>query len=318
MPRLCAATTGICPMKARASSENTNTVTRHRPTTLSWRATVMPAVSWPQRLAPVGACWTLGSVTIMSAATTNRYVAAFPAKIHAGPTNEYRTPPMTGPMTREAFIWAEFSEMAPGRSCLPTSPGRTAEYAGPNIALPAPTPSTITTSRTFDGWGEDATRATPSENTSCSMDKMMRKRLRSILSARRPPTMGRIRVGPSWAKMMTPTNVAECVRSYAYAPRTTFCIHVPMLEAKAPKKTMRNVRCDSAARAVPDRAGRGVSPSTTASSISSMEMELSSPPDADPDPEFTSGRASSDEGGTNPSYGRPSTPLLARSQQGTN
>ena len=50
-----------------------------------------------------------------------------------------------------------------------------------------------------------------------------------------------------------------------------------MLEAKAPKKTMRKVRCDSAARAVPDRAGRGVSPSTTASSISSMEMEPSSP-----------------------------------------
>src|SRR5580658_5922469 len=89
-----------------------------------------------------------------------------------------------------------------------------------------------------------------------------------------------------------------------------------MLEAKAPKKTMRNVRCDSAARAVPDRAGRGVSPSTTASSISSMEMALSSPPDADPDPEFTSGLASSDEGGTGPSYGRPSTPLLASGQQG--
>jgi hypothetical protein len=34
---------------------------------------------------------------------------------------------MTGPMTRDAFIWAEFSEMAPGRSTLPTSPGSTAE-----------------------------------------------------------------------------------------------------------------------------------------------------------------------------------------------
>ena len=34
---------------------------------------------------------------------------------------------MTGPMTREAFIWAEFKEMAPGRSRLPTSPGSTAE-----------------------------------------------------------------------------------------------------------------------------------------------------------------------------------------------
>ena len=68
MPRLCAATTGICPMKASASSEKTNTVTRHRPTTLSWRATVMPAVSCRQRLAPVGDCCTGGRVTIISAA----------------------------------------------------------------------------------------------------------------------------------------------------------------------------------------------------------------------------------------------------------
>src|ERR1700744_356978 len=84
-----------------------------------------------------------------------------------------------------------------------------------------------------------------------------------------------------------------------------------MLEAKAPKKTMRKVRCDSAARAVPERAGTGVSPSTTASSISSMEMEPSSPPGADPDPDCPWDRGSSDEGGTRPSYGRPSTPLLA-------
>ncbi len=34
---------------------------------------------------------------------------------------------MTGPMTLEAFICAEFSEIAPGRSSLPTSPGRIAE-----------------------------------------------------------------------------------------------------------------------------------------------------------------------------------------------
>ena len=34
---------------------------------------------------------------------------------------------MTGPMTREAFIWAELSEMAPGRSSRPTIMGRTAE-----------------------------------------------------------------------------------------------------------------------------------------------------------------------------------------------
>src|SRR5580698_5305755 len=82
-----------------------------------------------------------------------------------------------------------------------------------------------------------------------------------------------------------------------------------MLEAKAPKKTMRKVGCESAARAVPERAGRGVSPSTTASSISSMEMAPSSPPGTDRDPRFPSGGGSSGEGGTRPSYGRPSTPV---------
>ena len=59
-------------MKARASSENTNTVTRQRPTTRSWRAVVMPAVSSRHRLA----CWvargSAGSDTTMSAATTKR------------------------------------------------------------------------------------------------------------------------------------------------------------------------------------------------------------------------------------------------------
>ena len=43
MPRLCAATTGIWPMKARASSEKTKTVTRQRPTMRSARAVATPA-----------------------------------------------------------------------------------------------------------------------------------------------------------------------------------------------------------------------------------------------------------------------------------
>ena len=72
MPRLCAATTGIWPMKASASSEKRNTVTRQRPTTLSWRATVMPAVSSRQRLACAGPWGTGGSVTSMRAPTTKR------------------------------------------------------------------------------------------------------------------------------------------------------------------------------------------------------------------------------------------------------
>src|ERR1700728_4328914 len=68
---------------------------------------------------------------------------------------------------------------------------------------------------------------------------------------------------------------------------------------------MRKVRCDRAARAVPDRAGRGVSPSTTASSISSIEMEPSTPPGGDPDVPSLSGRSSEGDG-TGPSYGRAS------------
>ncbi len=72
MPRLCAATTGICPMKARARSENTKTVTRHRPTTRSWRATVMPAVSSATGSPLSASAAPPGSVTNMSAAITKR------------------------------------------------------------------------------------------------------------------------------------------------------------------------------------------------------------------------------------------------------
>src|ERR1700722_11127932 len=78
-----------------------------------------------------------------------------------------------------------------------------------------------------------------------------------------------------------------------------------MFEAKAPRKTMRKVRCESAARAVPDRAGKGESPSRTASSISSMEMAPSS-----------RSVGLSDEGGTRPSYGRPQEPVPGQGPAG--
>ena len=119
---------------------------------------------------------------------------------------------MTGPMTREAFIWAEFREMAPGRSARPTNPGRMAEYAGPNMALPTPIITTMKTRRTCEGEGARTTHARASENTSCSMERTMRNFLRSTLSAMRPPTGANRSAGPSWAKMMTPTNVLEWVR----------------------------------------------------------------------------------------------------------
>ena len=37
---------------------------------------------------------------------------------------------MVGPTTRDAFIWAELSEMAPARSLRSTRAGRAAEYVG--------------------------------------------------------------------------------------------------------------------------------------------------------------------------------------------
>ena len=84
---------------------------------------------------------------------------------------------MTGPMTREAFIWAELSEMAPGRSSLPTSPGGWPSRPARTWRCPTPTMSTMTTSRTCEGWGDSTTSATPREKTSCSSDRRIRKRL---------------------------------------------------------------------------------------------------------------------------------------------
>jgi hypothetical protein len=71
-----------------------------------------------------------------------------------------------------------------------------------------------------------------------------------------------------------------------------------MFEAKAPKNTIRNVRWLSAARAVPERAGTGESPSTIASSISSMEITPLGSPDPVPGASLSTGSA-----GTAPSYG---------------
>jgi hypothetical protein len=54
---------------------------------------------------------------------------------------------------------------------------------------------------------------------------------------------------------------------------------------------MRNVRWPSAARAVPVRAGTGESPSTTASSISSMEIDPLRAPDPVPGASLSTGSA---------------------------
>jgi hypothetical protein len=56
-------------------------------------------------------------------------------------------------------------------------------------------------------------------------------------------------MGPSWANITRLRYVAEWVSSKAKAPRVTFCIHVPTLEAMAPNHTTRKSRDASAARA---------------------------------------------------------------------
>ena len=59
-------------MNAKARSEKTKTVTRHRPTTWSSRAVVIPAVSSRHRLDGATALGKTGRTTIMSAPTTKR------------------------------------------------------------------------------------------------------------------------------------------------------------------------------------------------------------------------------------------------------
>ncbi len=59
------------------------------------------------------------------------------------------------------------------------------------MALPAPTKRTMTTSRTFEGWLRRATRATPSEKTSCSNEARSRTACGSpCRRAGRPPWGG--------------------------------------------------------------------------------------------------------------------------------
>ena len=64
-----------------------------------------------------------GSRTLSSDQITSRYDAALITKTHEAPTSANTAAPMIGPITREPFIWAEFNEMAPGRSSWPTRAG---------------------------------------------------------------------------------------------------------------------------------------------------------------------------------------------------
>lgn len=77
--------------------------------------------------------------------------------------------------------------------------------------------------------------------------------LRLTRSATTPPSGARNRVGPSWANTTSPTKVAWWVSRLATTARVTFCIHVPMFDAKEPRKTQRKARWDKAPRGEPGR-----------------------------------------------------------------
>ena len=120
---------------------------------------------------------------------------------------------MAGPMTRDAFIWTDWSETAPDRSGRGTSVGRTAESAGALSAFATPMASTQATIATREGSAAAARPASTNESTSCTSCIATRRRLRSTMSASAPPRVARKRSGPSWAKKSKPTNVVECVSS---------------------------------------------------------------------------------------------------------
>ena len=214
MPRLCAATTGICPMKASASSENTNTVTRQRPTTRSWRATVMPAVSWRQRLASVGDLGHRRQRHHHQRRDDEEVGRRVADEDPGRPDQRVQDAADDRPDDPGGVHLGRVQRDRPGQVLLAHQAREDRRVGRPEhgaAAADARAPSPRAGRGT--GAADSTTRATPSENTSCSMDRRIRKRFRSTLSASRPPTIGRTRVGPSWAKMMTPTNVAECVRS---------------------------------------------------------------------------------------------------------
>jgi hypothetical protein len=98
-----------------------------------------------------------------------------------------------------------------------------------------PISKTTPRSAARDGSAGTVTRARISENPACWRLSTRSDRLRSNESAITPPTGENTSSGPSCAAITKPTNTPERVRSYARAPRTTFCIQVPMFDAKAPR-----------------------------------------------------------------------------------
>src|SRR3546814_8110501 len=84
--------------------------TRQRPTTLSLRSTWKPAPSRRSPRTPLVSGMGAGSLTDSSDQITSRYDAALNTKTTSAPKRAKRADPITGPITREPFICAEFNE----------------------------------------------------------------------------------------------------------------------------------------------------------------------------------------------------------------
>ena len=214
MPRLCAATTGICPMKARASSENTNTVTRQRPTTRSWRATVMPAVSSRQRLACAGAWGTAGQGHHQQRPHDEQIGRRVAGEDPGRPDQrvEHAADDRADDPRRVHLGRVERDR---ARQVLPADePRQDGRVGGPEHRAPGADPEHHHHQQDVRRMGGRARRAPPRARTPAARATGGSGSAcgRPCRPAARPTSAGPAS-GPSWAKMMTPTNVLECVRS---------------------------------------------------------------------------------------------------------
>ena len=76
--------------------------------------------------------------------------------------------------------------------------------------------------------------------TSITACMAITSRVRSKRSARMPDGIESSSSGPSWAKIRSPTSVADPVLPSTYAGSVKFCIQVPMLDSDIPMNRIRN------------------------------------------------------------------------------
>lgn len=122
--------------------------------------------------------------------------------------------------------------------------------AGPLSAFAAPI-TAFAAKSVQNGASEATSAARQSAATSWIEGMVISHGLRGSRLAATLPGIDRNRMGPSWAKTITPTRVPESQRSCTYAGSATFCIQVPTFERACPIQISRNARYDQAARIDP-------------------------------------------------------------------